>query len=253
MGLMLIAAAFAGCGGGDDGPGLPDIPIPAGAEALAEQCGIDIKCEAGGIAEGNASISGVGSIDAFFQSVLNFKGRADVVASGIDAEVSAIGASFGIEGDVAAGLQAQISANLEGGLKVVAEPAKCEVDVQASVGRSRLRRGRRRLVHVHGAVDHVRGRLRGNVYARRRCRVQRHLQRHLRGHLQPDECRRPVRRLLLGHVHGQLRGECLGHVLGHLQRQLHEDQPRRWLRGRGTRVVRSPRRSDGHVRRPLLG
>ena len=133
MGLMLIAAAFAGCGGGDDGPGLPDIPIPAGAEALAEQCGIDIKCEAGGIAEGNASISGVGSIDAFFQSVLNFKGRADVVASGIDAEVSAIGASFGIEGDVAAGLQAQISANLEGGLKVVAEPAKCEVDVQASV------------------------------------------------------------------------------------------------------------------------
>lgn len=140
MGLMLIAAAFAGCGG-DDG-GLPDVPgTPGGGggapdpitAALAEQCGIDIECTAGGIAEGNASISGDVSIDAFFQSVLNFKGRADMVASGIDAEVSAIGAAFGIEGDVAAGLQAQISANLEGGLKVEAQPAKCEVDAQASV------------------------------------------------------------------------------------------------------------------------
>jgi len=136
MGLMLIAAAFAGCGGGDDGPGLPgDLTPPTNplTEKLAMECGIDINCDAGGIAEGNASISGVASIDAFFQSVLNFQARADMVASGIDAEVAAIGAAFGIEGDVGAGLQAQISANLEGGLKVQAEPAKCEVDAQASV------------------------------------------------------------------------------------------------------------------------
>jgi Polymer-forming cytoskeletal len=132
FGAGLLALTSMSCGDDALGDGMKPDPI---TEALAEQCGIDLNCESG-LAEGNAAISGVASVDAFFQSVLNFQGRADMVASGIDAEIQAIGAAFGIEGDVgkvAAGLDAQIKANLEGGLKVVAEPARCEVDAQASV------------------------------------------------------------------------------------------------------------------------
>src|SRR5688572_3670702 len=32
---------------------------------LAEQCGLDINCELGGVAEGRASISGIASVDSF--------------------------------------------------------------------------------------------------------------------------------------------------------------------------------------------
>jgi hypothetical protein len=130
LGLMSAGALLlSSCG--EDGPGIP--AVPGVLEELGRSCGIDVNCEAGGIVEGNASISGVASVDAFFQSVINFQAKADMVASGIDAEIQAIGAAFGIEGDVAAGLQAQISANLQGGLKVEAEPAKCAVDARVSV------------------------------------------------------------------------------------------------------------------------
>jgi hypothetical protein len=138
MGLMMIVASALTIGCGDDG-GLPGLPgddgggLPPGAAELAEQCGIDVECTGDGIAEGNASISGVASVDAFFQSVINFQARAGMVTSGIDAEIRAIGAAFNIEGDVAAGLQTKIDANLEGGLEIVAEPARCQVDAQASV------------------------------------------------------------------------------------------------------------------------
>ena len=130
FGAGLLALTSMSCGSETGEDGVPSIP-PLVKE-LGEQCGIDVGCERG-LVEGNASISGVASVDAFFQSVLNFEARADMVSSGIDAEVRAIGAAFGIEGDVAAGLDAQVKANLDGELKVVAEPARCEVDAQASV------------------------------------------------------------------------------------------------------------------------
>ena len=130
FGAGLLALTSVGCGGE---PGADDAPsIPPLIKELGEQCGIDVDCERG-LAEGNASISGVASVDAFFQAVLNFEARADSVSSGIDAEIRAIGGAFGIEGNVAAGLDAQIKANLDGELRIVAEPARCEVDAQASV------------------------------------------------------------------------------------------------------------------------
>jgi hypothetical protein len=143
--LMLIAAAFAGCG--EDGPSLPGtgdgglippVEIPGADEALkvlGESCGIDVECKAGGIAEGNASVSGVASIDAFFQSVLNFEAKAGGVAGALDAEVRAIAADFGVEAGASlkADLQAKISASVEGGLKIDYQPAKCAVDAQATV------------------------------------------------------------------------------------------------------------------------
>jgi len=103
------------------------------ASDLAEQCGL--TCAAEGIAEGNASISGVASVDSFFQSVINFQGKALGVSAAIDAEVQAIRADFGIDAgaNFETELNAQISANLEGGLEIEAEPARCAVDASATL------------------------------------------------------------------------------------------------------------------------
>ena len=139
-----VAAAVLGAGlvlGGCGDDGLTDLipdaglPIPDVVKEAAKQCGIDVDCEGGGIAEGNASISGVASVDAFFASVLKFQAKADSVASGIDAEVAAIRADFGIDADanLETALKAQIEANVEGSLRVEAEPARCQVDAQATV------------------------------------------------------------------------------------------------------------------------
>jgi hypothetical protein len=127
LGVGALALVLGSCG---------EDALPGGnpiLEKLAMECGIDINCEAGGVLEGNASISGIASVDAFFQSVINFQSRADMVASGIDAELAAIGGAFGVEGDVAAGLKAKFDANLEGGITLEAEPARCAVDANVAV------------------------------------------------------------------------------------------------------------------------
>jgi hypothetical protein len=104
-------------------------------EDLAEQCGLDVNCEAGGIAEGNARISGVASVDAFFASVITFQAKADNVSAGIEAELDAIRGDFGLAAgaDLEAGIQAQITANVEGSLEIEAEPARCTADVSATL------------------------------------------------------------------------------------------------------------------------
>ena len=104
-------------------------------EDAAKSCGLDINCEAGGIAQGNAKVSGVASVDSFFASVINFQTTALNVSGDIDAEIAAIRGDFGISAtaDLETELKAKISANLQAGLKVEAEPARCQADVQASV------------------------------------------------------------------------------------------------------------------------
>jgi len=98
LGLVLAMSGLAltSCGddnnplGGDGGPGLPGVPgggggkVPEPFATIAKACGIDVDCKGGGIAEGNASISGVASIDAVFQSVLNFQAKADNISAGAD-------------------------------------------------------------------------------------------------------------------------------------------------------------------------
>jgi hypothetical protein len=129
--VLLMSGAGMSCGGED--AGLPGVDVAA--EQLGMQCGIDVACEGGGLAEGNASISGVASIDAFFQSVLNFESRANNVSAGIEGQLGAIRADFGIEADadLKAALEAKIEANVEGKLVVKAEPARCAVDAHATL------------------------------------------------------------------------------------------------------------------------
>jgi len=134
MSLLLIAScAFAASCGEDGTPSLPG--VDGALKEAAAACGIDVDCEAGGIAEGNASISGIASVDAFFQSVISFQGKADGVSAAIQAELAAIKGDFGIEADadLEAELSAQIEANVEGGLTIEAEPARCAVDASATL------------------------------------------------------------------------------------------------------------------------
>lgn len=103
------------------------------ARELAAQCGLE--CPKDGILKGNAAISGIASVDAFFGAVVNYQTASDSVSSDIEAQLDAIKADFGLSADanLKTELEAKIQANLEGELTVQTEPAKCVTDVQAVV------------------------------------------------------------------------------------------------------------------------
>jgi hypothetical protein len=134
----LIATQLSGCAQ-DAHAAEPNVAVTAQSQSaledLAEQCGLDINCEAGGIAEGNVNISGVASVDAFFTSVISFQTTALNVSGGIEAQLEAIRGDFGIEAGTSleAGIQAQIDANIEGELSIEAEPARCSADISATL------------------------------------------------------------------------------------------------------------------------
>ena len=135
LAVGFLAVCTAGCQRTEEATPNVAVAQQPQLEVLAEQCGLDINCEAGGIAEGRANISGVASVDAFFASVINFQTTAQSVSAGIDAEVAAIRADFGIAADAnfATELRAQVMANVEGELNIEAEPARCQVDAQATL------------------------------------------------------------------------------------------------------------------------
>jgi hypothetical protein len=147
VGLTALLYLVASCGpkkndsGGSAGDGSSD---PLAGNPIAEACGF--VCPGGtlngakleGIADGNASISGVTEVDSFFAATLNFSSVAGGVSGGIQAQLDAIKADFGIDGDLAAGLKAQFAANLDGSLDIEYEPAQCVVDAHATFEASAL-------------------------------------------------------------------------------------------------------------------
>jgi len=119
-------ATLQGCT--DDGPG----------GRIAEQCGLDVDCTAGGFAEGQASISGIASIDAFFGAAIDLNAAIEGLSGSLRANLDAIGASVGLEpgasgAELAAGLTVFLDANLEGGLTIDYQPAQCSASVEAGV------------------------------------------------------------------------------------------------------------------------
>src|SRR5262245_48775579 len=109
---LLLAASAASCGDDSDG-GIPD--LGAAVNEIARQCGLacpgkkDVDgVEIKGVLEGNTSIFGVAQVDAFFASVNNFRGAADGVSGGIEAQLALIKADFGI--DAKADLKAELDA-----------------------------------------------------------------------------------------------------------------------------------------------
>src|SRR3954468_10318482 len=136
-GTAVMAAAAASCSpaqaGDTQGAYAPDVAVSEQAptfKEIAAQCGLacpgdknDKGATIKGIAEGNAAISGVASVDAFFGQVINFQNAAGGVAGGIKAQLDAIRGDFGIaaDADLAAQLDAQFKANLEGSVEFKAE------------------------------------------------------------------------------------------------------------------------------------
>jgi hypothetical protein len=111
-----------------------DNPLSAAGEELAEQCGLE--CPAEGILQGNASISGVAQVDAFFAAVVNFSSRCDRTAGKIEAELGKIRASLGLDAEAGADeIVAAIRTKFEltGDLQVRAQPARCAVSAEACV------------------------------------------------------------------------------------------------------------------------
>lgn len=109
---------------------------------LAKQCGL--VCPDEGILEGNASISGVANVDAFFSAVINVRNAALTVSGSVRAELEGMAASLEIEGAgemtlpelsaaVKAGIEAKLSAAVDGGLTIKYQPPKCEADLEVSV------------------------------------------------------------------------------------------------------------------------
>jgi hypothetical protein len=110
------------------------------AEQVAKACGLGCPgddvggVKVRGLAQGNASISGVAQVDAFFASVLDYKNSAEDVSAGIEAQLDAIRGDFGFDADadVADSLQAQISEYVEGSLRVEEQPGHCQVSAKAA-------------------------------------------------------------------------------------------------------------------------
>jgi hypothetical protein len=117
--IGMAATATQGCDPGD----------------IAEQCGL--VCDEMAFLEGKANISGTASIDAFFGASLDFSGATAKVSADIQAELDALYALVGVEagGDFKAGLDAKLSAwiDVDAGLTVKAEPARCEANLDVSV------------------------------------------------------------------------------------------------------------------------
>jgi hypothetical protein len=118
------------------------------AEKAAETCGLacttDSEGKVLGVAEGNASISGLASIDGFFQSVVNFNKAATQVSADINAEIEGIGLAVGLDpskikaslegkGDLGAEISGQLMADFGAELTINAQPPKCQVDASVTL------------------------------------------------------------------------------------------------------------------------
>ncbi|MBC8070907.1 MAG: hypothetical protein IAG13_21445 [Deltaproteobacteria bacterium] len=123
--LGFSAAAIPACDP-DDGP----------LGQIAEQCGLE--CSAKGFVGGDAKISGIASIDAFFGAAIDLNASMRGLSGGIRAELDAIGASVGLQpgasgAEIKAALQGYLDARVEGGLTVKYAAPKCEANIEASV------------------------------------------------------------------------------------------------------------------------
>ncbi|MFI5308845.1 MAG: hypothetical protein ACHQ53_15920, partial [Polyangiales bacterium] len=135
---LCVFLSIASCGGKNNPLASA---ISGAAAAIAMQCGLGCPGDkvdgatVKGVVDGNANISGVASVDAFFGAVVNFESAADNVSAGIEAQLDAIKGDFGIaaSADLKTELAAQIKANIDGSITVDYQPAQCSVDAQATV------------------------------------------------------------------------------------------------------------------------
>jgi hypothetical protein len=107
-----------------------------GGNELLKQCGL--VCPEKGIIDGNASISGIQGIDAFFGSVVNFNAKANLVSENILGEIAKINLSLGLAADapaadIKAAMIAKFHLDAKAGIKIAYTPAKCAVSAKATI------------------------------------------------------------------------------------------------------------------------
>lgn len=102
---------------------------------ILEQCGL--VCNDSAFIEGNASISGIANVDAFFGAALDVEAAAASISGSLTAELDAIALSVGLEAgaggaEIAAAVNAQFAANLEGGISIEFQPPRCEANFEVT-------------------------------------------------------------------------------------------------------------------------
>jgi hypothetical protein len=108
-------------------------------EDLAELCGL----ECGNFAEGEASVTGVGSIDAFFGAVLTVESKTLAVEGELKATLGQMAAIVGVDVAANASLDATadavvtgfaaFKAQIDGNLELKYQPPQCSVNIDATL------------------------------------------------------------------------------------------------------------------------
>lgn len=100
--------------------------------------GCDLSCPTDGILEGNATITGVAEVDAFFGAVVDLSAAANSISGSLTAEIDAIGISLGLpagsgSAEIKTALEAKFTGALDGGLKIEFQPPRCEASIDVAV------------------------------------------------------------------------------------------------------------------------
>jgi len=104
-----------------------------GCDTVTDACGLD--CDAEAYVNGQASISGVAEIDAFFSAALELETAMNTTAADIRAELDAMAVSVGLEpgaagADIAGAVNARFDA--AGSVTIDFKPPRCEASVEVS-------------------------------------------------------------------------------------------------------------------------
>ncbi len=107
-----------------------------GCSEVQDVC--DLGCPVEGVADGNASISGLASVDSFFAAVVGFGKAALEVRAGVDAELRAIAVSLELDAgataaEIRGALVAKFDGAIDGGLKIDHAPPRCTVEASVAV------------------------------------------------------------------------------------------------------------------------
>jgi hypothetical protein len=100
--------------------------------------GCDLSCPTAGILEGNAAITGVAEVDAFFGAVVDLSASAKVVSGTLDAEIDAIGLSLGLPSGsdlptIRGAVEQKFMTATEGGVTFEFKPPRCETSVDVAL------------------------------------------------------------------------------------------------------------------------
>jgi hypothetical protein len=100
--------------------------------------GCDISCPSEGIADGNAAISGIAEVDAFFGAVVDVSTAANNISSSLRSELDAIALSVDLQpgasgADIRAAIETKLMGAVEGGLTIKYQEPRCEASVEVAV------------------------------------------------------------------------------------------------------------------------